>query len=154
MTRSGVTMCDGHVHGAPAPRASRFRRSYAIVVLAAIVVSGCSGLHPVGSVSVRNESRDRIMVRIEASGENAVVLSVPPWQSGECPVAAYGVGSRPVIVTVSAAGRVNPSVVGLPKNGPPPDFYIRVDSSGQIHFGGPVPAITGPCSSYPFYTQS
>jgi hypothetical protein len=99
------------------------------------------------AVHVRNESSVEVNVVVQGnpgSATSTVVLTVPPWTEETCPTGGWsmGPGSRPVHAYL--APQSQPTMT-FPQGGP---YYIRVDASGVMHLGEPVPTDPVGCKVY------
>jgi hypothetical protein len=100
------------------------------------------------SVYVRNESSVEVDVIVQGNpGSNSfsVVLKVPPWTEGTCATGSWsmGMGNRPVEAYLDPQSQ---PAMTFPQGGP---YYVRVDLSGLMHVGEPVPANPVGCTVYP-----
>jgi hypothetical protein len=98
-------------------------------------------------VYVRNESSAEVDVVIQGnpgSSTSSVVLEVPPWSEGTCSTGDWsmGLGNRPV--SAYQAPQSQPTMT-FPQGGP---YYVRVDASGVMHLGEPVPTDPVGCKVY------
>jgi len=78
------------------------------------------------------------------------ILSVPTWTEGECPTSAFsaGMGFQPTGAGfIDPAAWLNPptSWTVFPPGGP---YYVRVDRSGVLDVGEPLPSAPAGCSIY------
>jgi hypothetical protein len=99
------------------------------------------------AVYVRNESSVEVDVVVQGnpgSSTFTVVLTVPTWTEGTCSTGGWsmGPGSRPVHAYL--APQSQPTMT-FPQGGP---YYIRVDASGVMHLGEPVPTDPVGCKVY------
>jgi hypothetical protein len=129
-------------------RAQIGRTAIVLGVLAALAffVSQTGVLNP-SVVHIRNESSTAVNVAIEGnpgSATSKVVIVVPPWTEGTCPTGSWtiGAGNRPVGANLDP--QVQPAAT-FPQGGP---YYVRVDASGVIHVGEPVPTDPVGCKVY------
>jgi hypothetical protein len=72
------------------------------------------------------------------------VVAVPPWTEGTCSSGGWslGLGNRPLDASLAAQSQ---SKMTFPQGGP---YYVRVDSSGVMHLGEPVPTDPVGCKVY------
>jgi hypothetical protein len=96
---------------------------------------------------VRNESATEVDVVVQGnpgSSTSIVVLAVPPWTEGTCATGGWSMspGNRPVDAYL--ASQRQPTMT-FPQGGP---YYVRVDASGVMHVGEPVPADPVGCKVY------
>jgi hypothetical protein len=117
-------------------------------ILAAIAffVSQTGVLKP-PTVYMRNESSVEVDVVVQGnpgSSTSTVVVAVPPWTEGTCSTGGWsmGLGNRPVDAYLAA--RSQPTMT-FPQDGP---YYVRVDASGVLHVGEPVPTDPVGCKVY------
>ncbi len=99
------------------------------------------------TVYVRNESSAEVVVVVrENPGSHGVsiVLRVPPWTAGTCATGklSVGLGNRPVEAHLDPQSQ---PTMTFPQDGP---YYVRVDPSGAMHLGEPVPADPVDCAVY------
>jgi hypothetical protein len=129
-------------------RAQIARTSIIVGILAAIAffVYQTGVLKP-PTVYVRNESSVEVDVVVHGnpgSSTSTVELAVPPWTEGICTTGGWsmGPGNRPVDSYL--APQSQPTMT-FPEGGP---YYIRVDASGVMHLGEPVPTDPVGCKVY------
>jgi hypothetical protein len=124
------------------------RTSIIVGILAAIAFFVYqTGVLKSPAVHVRNESSVEVNVVVQGnpgSATSTVVLTVPPWTEGTCSTGGWsmGPGSRPVHAYL--APQSQPTMT-FPQGGP---YYIRVDASGVMHLGEPVPTDPVGCKVY------
>jgi hypothetical protein len=124
------------------------RTSIIVGILAAIAFFVYqTGVLKSPAVHVRNESSVEVNVVVQGnpgSATSTVVLTVPPWTEETCPTGGWsmGPGSRPVHAYL--APQSQPTMT-FPQGGP---YYIRVDASGVMHLGEPVPTDPVGCKVY------
>ena len=99
------------------------------------------------TVYVRNESSVEVDVVIQGtpgSSTSSVVLAVPAWSEGTCSSGGWsiGLGNRPVSAYLTPQGQ---PTMTFPQGGP---YYVRVDASGVMHLGEPVPTDPVGCKVY------
>jgi hypothetical protein len=117
-----------------------------ILAAAAFFVSQTGVLKP-PTVYVRNESSVEVDVTIQGnpgSSTSTVVLVVPSWTAGTCPTGSWSMstGNRPVGAYLAAQSQ---TTMTFPQGGP---YYVRVDASGGLHVGEPVPTDPVGCKVY------
>jgi hypothetical protein len=124
------------------------RTSIIVGILAAIAFFVYqTGVLKSPAMHVRNESSVEVNVVVQGnpgSATSTVVLTVPPWTEETCPTGGWsmGPGSRPVHAYL--APQSQPTMT-FPQGGP---YYIRVDASGVMHLGEPVPTDPVGCKVY------
>lgn len=124
------------------------RTAIIVGILAAIAFFvSQTGVLKSATVYVRNESSVEVDVVVQGnpgSSTTTVVLAVPPWTEGTCPKGGWsmGTGNRPVQAYL--ASQSQPTMT-FPQGGP---YYVRVDASGVMHVGEPVPTDPVGCKVY------
>ena len=118
-----------------------------MIAAIALFVSQTGVLNP-PTLYVRNESQTGVNLLVQGnpgSHSVSVVLRVPAWTDGTCATGRWsmGTGNRPV--QASLDGGSQPAIT-FPPNGP---YYVRVDASGVLHVGEPVPTDPVGCTVYP-----
>ena len=99
------------------------------------------------AVYVRNESSVDVDVVVQGNpGSHSanVVLMVPPWTEGTCATGSWsmGIGNRPQQAYLDPQSQ---TPMTFPPGGP---YYVRVDASGAMHVGEPVPTDPVGCKDY------
>jgi hypothetical protein len=117
-----------------------------ILVAIAFFVSQ-TGVLKSPTVYMRNESSVEVDVVVQGnagSSTSTVVVAVPPWTEGTCSTGGWsmGPGNRPLDAYLAAQSQ---SKMTFPQGGP---YYVRVDSSGVMHLGEPVPTDPASCKVY------
>jgi hypothetical protein len=118
-----------------------------VIAVMAFFVAQTGVLNP-PTVHVRNESSVDVNVVVEGNPGShgvSVVLRVPPWTEGTCATGSLsmGTGNRPVQAYLESQSQ---PPMTFPQGGP---YYVRVDQSGVIHVGEPVPTDPVGCTIYP-----
>lgn len=128
-------------------RAQIARTAIVLGVIAAIAlfVAG-TGVLNTPTVYFRNESSIEANVVIQGNpgsyGAN-VDLTVPSWTEGTCATGSWsmGPGNRPQQAHLAEQEHT----MTFPPGGP---YYVRVDVSGAMHVGEPVPTDSVGCKTY------
>jgi hypothetical protein len=116
-----------------------------VIAAIALFVVGTGVLNS-PTVYFRNESSIEVDVVVQVNpgsyGAN-VVLTVPPWTEGTCATGSWsmGIGNRPQQAYLVMQGHT----MTFPPGGP---YYVRVDASGAMHLGEPVPTDPVGCKVY------
>lgn len=145
----------------------RNRSALPALVLAASLGVGCTvtHAHPVGLVSVRNESRQSVRVEIDRPsdwpwsffGPQRMVSWVPPWEEGWCPAATLGLTDQGTADTLPES-RVVVSGSSLPQPAEFPGIATRaetgglaltIDASGTLRVERSQPELLPGCVNYP-----
>jgi hypothetical protein len=102
-------------------------------------------------VHLRNESAGDVNIGILGSnGFGDFSLVIPPWTDGMCATAQWGTGggNKPESAAFVSGLETTSVPLAFPVGGP---YYVRVDASGAMHTGEPVPEDQADCAIYPLH---
>lgn len=77
-----------------------------------------------------------------------------PWAAGECSTLSWAMQPGNIPEQVTVVPGVQPGVLesaAAATIGPAGQLYIRIDTTGLLHAGEPLPADAPSCAAYPTY---
>lgn len=126
----------------------RIRRSWLLLLAAAMTVSGCRATGGSVSVDVRNVSPGAITFITEQPGtflfSNTDTHVIQPWQAGLC-FAHLGLYSGHIKLTVSGSNIAVPVIYEATTLSTPLEIGVQIDADGHVQFGGTFPEDKLPC---------